>query len=145
MTAEASATPLARKLGIRPGATVALVDAPDGFEATLALPPGVRVRRRARGPVDVLVIFATERARLAARFAALVHALDAAGGLWVAYPKKAARMASDLDFGAVQRIGLAAGLVDNKSCAVDEVWTAVRFVVRLADRPGGAKSSQSTG
>lgn len=64
-----------------------------------------------------------------------MEALDTDGGLWVAWPKKASKVPTDLDFDVVQRLGLASGLVDNKICAIDEVWTGLRFVVRLADRP----------
>ena len=72
---------------------------------------------------------------LEARFGALKETLAPADGLWIAWPKKASRIETDLDFDAVQRVGLGAGLVDNKSCAIDEDWQAVRFVYRLADRP----------
>ena len=131
-----SGTPLHRKLGIREGSAVALLDAPEGFPALLApLPGGVELRRTARGPVDLVVLFATSRARLARRFPAAVGAIGADGGIWVAWPKKAAAMATDLDFDFVQRVGLDAGLVDNKTAAIDATWTSVRFVVRLADRP----------
>jgi hypothetical protein len=131
-----SATPLARKLGIKEGALVVLLDAPEGFPPLLEpLPAGVRLRRQARGPVDVVVLFATSRARLAGRFGAGVRAIDADGGLWVAWPKRTAAVATDLDFDFVQRLGLDAGLVDNKVAAIDATWTSVRFVVRVADRP----------
>jgi hypothetical protein len=135
-----SGTPLARKLGIREGALVALLDAPAGFEELLApLPAGVELRRRASGPVDVVVLFVTSAARLAGRFGAAERAITPDGGLWVAWPKRASGLPTDLDFAAVQDVGLGAGLVDNKSCAVDETWTALRFVVRLADRPARAQ------
>ena len=86
--------------------------------------------------VGVLVVFTTTRADLERRFAALRDTLDPADGLWIAWPKKASKLETDLDFGAVQRIGLDAGLVDNKSAAIDADWQAVRFVYRLEDRPG---------
>jgi hypothetical protein len=131
-----SGTPLARKLGITDGALVALLDAPESFPALLEpLPAGVELRRRARGPVDVVVLFAASRARLRRRFGTAVGAIAADGGLWVAWPKKAAAVATDLDFEFVQRLGLDAGLVDNKVAAIDATWTSVRFVVRVADRP----------
>jgi hypothetical protein len=98
-----SGTPLARKLGAKPGA-------------------------------GVVVFFTTTRADLERRFELLKGALDPADGLWIAWPKKAAKIASDLDFEAVQKIGLAQGLVDNKSCSIDESWQALRFVYRLEDR-----------
>jgi hypothetical protein len=82
----------------------------------------------------VTVFFTTSRAELEGRFGVLKETLAPADGLWIAWPKKASRIETDLDFDAVQRIGLDAGLVDNKSCAIDEDWQAVRFVYRLADR-----------
>lgn len=89
----------------------------------------------AKPGVDVVVLFTTRREELERRFPALKATLAPADGLWVAWPKKAARIATDLSFADVQRIGLGAGLVDNKSAAIDEDWQAVRFVFRRADRP----------
>ncbi len=88
----------------------------------------------AKPGTEVVVLFTTSRAELETRFVALKATLAPADALWIAWPKKASRIETDLDFGAVQEIGLAAGLVDNKSAAVDEAWQAVRFVYRLADR-----------
>jgi hypothetical protein len=131
-----SGTPLPKKLGIRPGARLGLIGAPDGFEATLgSLPDGVRVRGVARGPLDVIVAFFVERAALARRFGGLAGALDPAGGLWIAWPKRASGVTTDLTENAVREVGLSSGLVDNKVCAVDEVWSGLRFVYRLRDRP----------
>lgn len=90
----------------------------------------------ARPGAGVVVLFTTSRADLERRFAPLKALLDPADGLWVAWPKRAAGIESDLTFDAVQAVGLAHGLVDNKSCAIDERWQALRFVYRLADRPG---------
>jgi hypothetical protein len=90
----------------------------------------------ARPGLEVVVPFTTTRAVLERRFAALKATLAPADALWVAWPKKAARIDTDLDFDAVQSVGLAAGLVDNKSCAIDADWQALRFVYRRADRPG---------
>ena len=83
---------------------------------------------------EVVVLFTTSRAELERRFEALKATLAPADGLWVAWPKKASKLETDLDFGAVQRAGLDAGLVDNKSCAIDADWQALRFVFRFADR-----------
>ena len=83
----------------------------------------------------VVVYFTTSRAELERRFEALKGTLDPADGLWIACPKKASKLDTDLDFDAVQSTGLAHGLVDNKSCAIDERWQALRFVYRLEDRP----------
>jgi len=82
----------------------------------------------------VVVYFTTSRAELERRFEALKTALDPADGLWIAWPKKAAGIENDLTFEVVQQTGLAAGLVDNKSCAIDDRWQALRFVYRLTDR-----------
>jgi hypothetical protein len=137
-----SGTPLARKLGIKPRHRVALVSAPAGFESQLeGLPDEVSLARQVRGAVDVIVVFVDRAAELGARFGSLARRLDPAGGLWVAWPKKASGRATDLTENVVREIGLAAGLVDNKVCALDEIWSGLRFVVRLADRPGGRSSS----
>jgi hypothetical protein len=83
---------------------------------------------------EVLVFFTTNREELERRFGALKKTMAPADGLWVAWPKKASKLATDLDFAAVQEVGLRAGLVDNKSAAIDEEWQAVRFVYRREDR-----------
>ena len=88
----------------------------------------------AKPGVDVLVFFTTSRRELARRFEKLRRTMGPADGLWVAWPKKASKLETDLDFASVQEIGLDAGLVDNKSAAIDERWQAVRFVIRLEDR-----------
>jgi hypothetical protein len=88
----------------------------------------------AKPGADVVVYFTTSRAELERRFAKLKRTLAPADGLWIAYPKKSSKVATDLTFADVQRIGLDAGLVDNKSIAFDEDWSAVRFVYRLEDR-----------
>jgi hypothetical protein len=129
-----SETPLWSKLGIREGSRVLIIGAPQGFSLE-PLPARARLLHRARAPLDVAVLFVTRRAELHRRFGPLAEALDPAGGLWVAWPKRASAVPTDLDFDAVQGIGLAAGLVDNKSASIDEVHQGLRFVVRLADRP----------
>jgi hypothetical protein len=88
----------------------------------------------ARPGTEILVLFTTRRSELEARLPALKATLGPADGLWVAWPKKAAKLDTDLDFDAVQSAGLAAGLVDNKSCSIDSTWQALRFVYRDADR-----------
>jgi hypothetical protein len=123
-----SATPLPTKLGINEGSRVALLHAPDGFAARLG------VESRQRGELDVAVLFATRRADLQRGFVRLARRLAPAGGLWVAWPKKASATETELGFADVQQVGLAAGLVDNKSCSIDDTWQALRFVIRLRDR-----------
>jgi hypothetical protein len=129
-----SGTPLARKLGIEPGATVAIVAPPAGFVETLELPDGVAMRSSARGRLDVVVFFVTRQGELARRFPAFKRALVADGGLWIAWPKKTSGVATDLTFEPVQSIGLANGLVDNKGAAIDDTWSGLRFVYRTRDR-----------
>jgi hypothetical protein len=98
------------------------------------MPSAVEVVPRARGPLDVILVFVTRRSDLTRRFPALSRALDTAGRLWVAWPKKAAAVETDLTFEYVQRIGLDAGLVDNKSASIDDVFQGLQFVYRLEDR-----------
>ena len=130
-----SGAPLPKKLGIREGSRVAVVSAPVGFERVLgALPAGVHLRTDARGRCDVVVWFVTRRAELARRFPSFARQLETDGGLWVAWPKQTSGVASDLGFEAVQTVGLGAGLVDNKVCAIDATWSGLRFVRRVADR-----------
>jgi hypothetical protein len=131
-----SGTPLVRKLGIKPSSRLGLIGAPDGFDVTLgALPADVSVRRRVRGPLDVIVAFFVRRAELERRLRGLAAALDPAGGLWIAWPKRASGVATDVNENVVRELGLAAGLVDNKVCAIDATWSGLRLVYRLRDRP----------
>jgi hypothetical protein len=134
-----SGTPSWRKLGIKEGARVRLEGAPDGFGADLGamspLPPAVELLRRATKDLDVVVLFATERRALELRFAPLAHALRPNGRLWIAWPKKASHVATDLDFSVVQAHGLAHGLVDNKTASITDVYQGCQFVFRLQDRP----------
>ena len=138
MAAGYSGTPLPRKLGIKPGHRVLLLGAPDGFESgTLGeLPDGVRVIRRAAGTADVIVAFLTRRAPLQRRLPALRGLMEPAAGLWIAWPKRSSGVATDLTEDVVRGLALANTLVDNKVCAIDETWSALRLVIRLRDRPG---------
>ena len=129
-----SATPLARKLGLREGARVLVVGAPSGFDLG-PVPTGTTFARSARGRIDVALLFTRTRADLRRRFPSLARALDPAGRLWIAWPKRAADVPSDLTFEIVQRWGLDAGLVDNKSASIDGVYQGLQFVYRLKDRP----------
>ena len=119
-----SGTPLPRKLGVGDRTRLKVLGAPAGFPLS----------GRARSRLDVAILFTRRRAELERRFPMLAAELAPAGGLWIAYPKQASDVSTELSFTAVQEVGLAAGLVDNKSCAIDETWTAVRFVRRLRDR-----------
>lgn len=133
-----SGTPLPQKLGIKPGHRVALVNAPNGFvgETLVPLPGDFAIETNTRrGSFDVIVFFTRSAAELGKRFLPLARRLVANGGLWVAWPKQASGVPTDLGEGEVRAIGLAAGLVDNKVCAVDTTWSGLRFVIRLRDRP----------
>jgi hypothetical protein len=131
-----SGTPLPKKLGIKPGARVAVLSAPDGFldSALRPLPDRVEMRSRARGPLDVIVLFTTRRAELERRFDALVNALDRAGALWVAWPKGTSGVATDLTENTVRDVALPKGLVDTKVAAIDEIWSGLKLVIRLENR-----------
>ena len=131
-----SGTPLPKKLGIKPGHKLLLLGAPEGFEAgTLGrLPEDVSVGRTARGPADVIVSFHTERAELARRMPALRAAMQPNAGLWIAWPKRASKVPTDLTEDVVRELALANVLVDNKVAALDEKWSGLRLVIRLRDR-----------
>jgi hypothetical protein len=133
-----SGTPLPQKLGIKAGHRVAVVGAPPGFAHTLGdLPEGATLEATldSRDRYNVILLFAPSRAALTRGFGRAVKRLDPSGGLWVAWPKKASGLATDLSEDDVRRTALAAGLVDNKVCAIDATWSGLRNVVRVADRP----------
>jgi hypothetical protein len=130
-----SGTPLPKKLGIKPEARVAFVRAPADFAATLGdLPTGADVRRQARGPLDVVVYFTVRRTELERRIGGLMAALDPAGGLWIAWPKRASGVETDMTEDVVRDVALPLGLVDNKVCAIDATWSALRLVIRRENR-----------
>jgi hypothetical protein len=126
-----SGTPLVRKLGVKPGMKVVYLNAPEGFEATIGeLPEGVSVARRLGGSKDVVILFTTERRELEARLGAVRKAIAPDGMLWVAWPKKAAKVPTDVTEDVVREVVLPTGLVDVKVCAIDEVWSGLKVVIR---------------
>ncbi|MEM9696026.1 MAG: DUF3052 domain-containing protein [Myxococcota bacterium] len=132
-----SGTPLAKKLGIKEGHRVLLLGAPEDLAGDLApLPSEVELRDNFRGrrPFDVVLLFSETLARVRTVYPKAAARLTTSGGLWVCWPKKASKIPTDLDDAAVRAYGLASGLVDNKVCAVDETWSALRFVRRVRDR-----------
>lgn len=140
MPAGYSGTPLVKKLGIKEGFRVALVGAPDGFRGELEeLPNGVSFITSLQGQLDFVLFFAKTRPELTRNFSRLAAKLKPAGMLWIAWPKKASGVATDLSDGVVREIGLDAGLVDVKVCAVNEIWSGLKFVIRVKDRPKASK------
>ena len=131
-----SRTPLPKKLGIREGSRVRIVNPPDGFrDALMPVPEGALISDRATTELDVAIVFATERAGLIRWFDTLATRIVSDGRLWVAWPKKASKVPTDIDFGFAQGIGLDAGLVDNKSASITDVFQGLQFVHRVKDRP----------
>jgi len=126
-----SGTPLPKKLGMKPGSTLVLLAAPQGFERTLGpLPDNVTVKRQARGRSDLTLWFVTSKKDLSSRLSRILPLTEQGGALWIIWPKKASGQRSDLTQAEVRRVGLAAGLVDFKVCAVDQTWSGLKFVRR---------------
>jgi hypothetical protein len=129
-----SGPPLVKKLGIKPGFNIAFVNAPRGYSTELDLPPHVSINSRSGKPLDFAQLFVKSEKELKTRFSVYANRLSASGMLWVSWPKKSSGVSTDLSDNVVREIGLAAGLVDVKVCAVDEVWSGLKFVFRLKDR-----------
>ena len=130
-----SGTPLMKKLGVKEGFSVGLVNAPKTFRTDLGrLPAKAKIVASLKGPLDLVVLFAESATGLDSRFAILSEKLNPNGSLWLAWPKKSSGVLTDLSFDVVQRIGLDCGLVDVKICAIDETWSALKFVYRVKDR-----------
>src|ERR1700755_1694041 len=126
-----SGTPLPKKLGIQEGHRVAGRGAPE-WVVSGGLPAGATVQRGLVGKaaLDVIVVFVTRRADLVTRIAACRPRMKPAAGLWIAWPKKASRVATDITENVVREVALPTGLVDNKVCAIDDVWSGLRLVIR---------------
>lgn len=129
-----SGTPLPKKLGIQEGHRVLVLGAPAGF-----LPEVTFETRASKAKRNVIVFFTKERAALANKFDSLVSMLEPDGGLWVAWPKKASGVATDMTEDVVRALALSKGLVDNKVCAIDETWSGLRCVIRVENRPRGRR------
>ena len=136
-----SGTPLVRKLGIKPGHRLLLLNQPPDFAALLVdLPEDVIITRRLPAGwspvrVDVAVVFSTTLSTMDRHIAAARPILAPAGGLWCAWPKKASGVKTDLNEDVIRELAVVHNLVDNKVCAVSQVWSGLRLVIRLADRP----------
>jgi len=132
-----SGAPLPQKLGIKAGTKLALSSAPAALDAALGpLPPGVLVTSlgRARGPFDVIVAFFERERDYAARLPKLEQVLAQSGGLWIAWPKRASGVPTDMTEDVVRKHALPRGLVDNKVCAIDATWSGLRLVIRVENR-----------
>jgi hypothetical protein len=129
-----SGTPLIKKLGLKPGTNVAFVSAPPDYASELDLPSDVIVNSRSSKPLDFAQLFVKRETELKRKFSEYAKRLNASGVLWVSWPKKSSGVSTDLSENIVREIGLAAGLVDVKICAIDEVWSGLKFVYRLKDR-----------
>lgn len=134
MSAGYSGTPLAKKLGIKPGHRLAVLAAPTGFRLDVPDTCTVQDSLRGRQRLDVALLFVKRAAELRRRFQPAASRLAQNGGLWIAWPKKSSGLQTDVGDAEVRAHGLSCGLVDNKVCAVDEIWSGLRFVIRLADR-----------
>jgi len=133
-----SGTPLPRKLGIKPGHAVAVVGGPPGFADWLAAQSGADVvAGLPAGPLDVIVTFVRWREEYESQLPGLRERMAPACGLWIAWPKRAARVPTDMTEHVVREVALPTGLVDNKVCAIDETWTGLRLVIRRELRPAG--------
>jgi hypothetical protein len=130
-----SGTPLAKKLGVKEGFNLRFVNAPAKLYKELDLPANVTVNSRTRKPIDLVLLFVTTKRDLERAFSSYAAKLTPAGMLWICWPKKSSGVASDLTDNLVRQLGLAKGMVDVKVCAVDEVWSGLKFVFRLKDRP----------
>jgi hypothetical protein len=130
-----SGTPLAKKLGIGEGHRVGLVNAPDGFVALLEpIPDGVELLTGVRSRRDVVVAFVRARSEIESKLTAMTKAIFPDGALWIAWPKKASKIPTDVTEDVVRAVALPTGLVDNKVCAIDDIWSGLRLVVRRANR-----------
>lgn len=131
-----SETPLAKKLGIKEGFRVGFVNSPKGFKKELgSLPADVKISvAHLPKPLDLIILFTQSSQTLKTEFPVLAEKLSVNGMLWIAWPKKSSGVSTDLSFDIVQQTGLQAGLVDVKICAVDEIWSGLKFVYRVKDR-----------
>jgi hypothetical protein len=130
-----SGTPLATKLGIKDGHRVGLLNPPDGFAARLdPLPPGVELVAGVRSRRDVVVAFVRHRSEIESKLTAMTRAIFPDGAIWVAWPKRASKVPTDVTEDVVRAVALPTGLVDNKVCAIDDVWSGLRLVVRRENR-----------
>src|SRR5258707_10271774 len=129
-----SETPLVTKLGIKSGFNIAFVNSPEGFANPLDLPSDITINSRSRRPLDFIQLFVKNEKELQTKFSECAKRLGPSGMIWVSWPKKSSGIITDLSENTVRAIGLDGGMVDVKICAVDEIWSGLKFVFRLKDR-----------
>jgi hypothetical protein len=130
-----SGTPLLQKLGIKPGMRVLMLDAPRDFGGTLGkLPEGVKLEKESARDLDVIISFEKERKQMERSLPAIKRGIAQSGMIWMAWPKKAARVKTDVTEDVIRDRALAIGLVDVKVCAIDETWSGLKLVIPLKDR-----------
>ena len=130
-----SETPLPKKLGIKAGFRVSLVEVPADVRAELRTElAACEIVSDGKTPIDFAMVFTKSKTALAKEFQRITKLLAPSGMLWVSWPKKSSGVATDLDENIIREIGLATGLVDVKVCAVTEVWSGLKFVRRVKDR-----------
>jgi predicted lipoprotein len=130
-----SATPLAKKLGIKAGSLVAALNAPDGYAALLApLPPDVSFQKSVTERIDLVHVFVVSRAALASQLARILGKLRQDAAIWVSWPKQSAGVSTDVTENVIRAVALPMGLVDIKVCAVDDIWSGLKLVIRKENR-----------
>jgi len=130
-----SGTPLAKKLGIKPGSRLFVAGAPPDYARLVApLPNDVKIVSRMTGDTDIAHLFTTHRADLTAKLRSTLAMLKPAGAIWISWPKKASKVPTDITEDTIREVALPLGLVDIKVCAVNEVWSGLKLVIRKACR-----------
>jgi hypothetical protein len=130
-----SGTPLAKKLGIKAGARLVVLNAPDDYEALLApLPPDVSIQKSVTERIDLVHVFVVSRAALASQLARTLGKLRQDAAIWVSWPKKSAGIATDVTDNVIREVALPMGLVDIKVCAVDDTWSGLKLVIKKENR-----------
>ena len=131
-----SSTPLSKKLGIKPGQHIRIIDAPENFMESLMPLPECEINSSRKKEFDIVHIFVKQFARLKKEFPELRKSISQSGMIWISWPKKSSKVETDLDENIIRNYGLSIGLVDVKVCAVDDVWSGLKFVIPVKDRKG---------
>jgi hypothetical protein len=143
-TAGYSGTPLAKKLGITAGATIAAIDAPKGYARLVApLPAGVRLKARIDPAADIIHLFADRKSALAEALASCRETVRPDAAIWVSWPKKASKVPTDITEDVIREVALPMGLVDIKVCAVDDTWSGLKLVIRKELRKAQSPRAKS--